>query len=395
MDARGARSRTSRPVIGSADVSENAPAARLSLVGASVGDPTNPRTASGAARYLLAALARQHDLLDTVDYALHGVARIAVATASFHPSKQRWRQRYHLNRAAHRLRSRNLHKALEGVGQPFDLAVLVFGWANPWRGRHVLYLDQTWRMMQAYWPPDLPPEGPFRYLAAAERSAVRAAAHVFTMTEAAARSIVDDYGVAARRVTAVGGGFNFDCMPDVERNEPNKTILFVGRDFKRKGGDVLVTAFRRVRERLPEARLLIAGVGTDQVERCPGVEALGIVTDRTGLAKLYADASVFCLPSRYEPYGFALVEAMAFGLPCVAAHGVASHEIVVPGKTGILVRPGDIEELADALTHLLEHRDRAKAMGRAGRRRVENELNWDRVVKRMEPGLWVAAQDQG
>src|SRR4051794_7385785 len=116
------------------NVPERRAPSALRLVGASLGDPRDPRTASGAARYLLAALSRRHDLVGSIDYAPDRLAALAVAAASFHPSRYRWRQRYHLNRAAHRIRSHKLHRALDRFERPFDLAVLVFGWSGPWRG---------------------------------------------------------------------------------------------------------------------------------------------------------------------------------------------------------------------------------------------------------------------
>jgi starch synthase len=306
------------------------------------------------------------------------------------PRGYRWRQRYHLNRAAHRIRSRKLHRGLDGFKQPFDLAVLVFGWSSPWRGPYVIYVDHTWRMMEKHWPSGLPPRNALTSLLKAEREAFHGARHVFTMTHAAAQSLVDDYGLPEHRVTPVGGGVNFDELPEPRPAGASKTILFVGREFVRKGGDVLVEAFRRVRERIPEARLQVVGVTADETDGGPGVEVLGDIADRAALSGLYRDAAVFCLPSRYEPYGFSLLEAMALGLPCVAAHGVAAHEIVVAGETGVVVPPDDPEALHDALAHLLENPAEAAAMGQAGRKRVETELNWDRVVDRMEPGLLAA-----
>jgi glycosyltransferase involved in cell wall biosynthesis len=251
-------------------------------------------------------------------------------------------------------------------------------------------------MAQKHWPQHLPPRRKLGEWLAEERRAYHGAAHVFTMTATAARSLVDDYGVPARNVSPVGGGLNFDGVPEVRHvhEAPSKTILFVGREWKRKGGDVLVSAFREVRSRVPDARLAIVGVQAREVGQHPGVEVLGDVSDRSVVLRLYADAAVFCLPSVYEPYGFALVEAMGLGLPCIAAEGVASHEIVVPEQTGLLVEPRDPHALAVALVRLLENPGEAIAMGQAGRRRVEEELNWRRVVDRMERGLHAAADEE-
>jgi alpha-maltose-1-phosphate synthase len=147
----------------------------------------------------------------------------------------------------------------------------------------------------------------------------------------------------------------------------------------------LLDAFRSVRARNPNARLIVAG--TDDVPHQPGVEVLGTVRGREALAQLYATSTVFCLPSLFEPYGLVLLEAMAYGLPCVATRADAFPEIVEDGRTGRLVPPGNPSALAEALVELLEDPAGTRVLGEAGRRRVEESLNWDAVVERMAPTL--------
>ena len=102
-----------------------------------------------------------------------------------------------------------------------------------------------------------------------ERRMLQQARHVFTMAGPAAASLRTSYGLPEERVTVVGGGVNFDVLPALGeslRTEP--VILFVGRDAPRKGCDVLVSAFRLVRERVPAARLQV--IGTHAVPGGPG-----------------------------------------------------------------------------------------------------------------------------
>jgi glycosyltransferase involved in cell wall biosynthesis len=98
---------------------------------------------------------------------------------------------------------------------------------------------------------------------------------------------------------------------------------------------------------------------------------------------LYREADVFVLPSRLETWGDVLLEAMAFGLPCLGVAGEAMDEIIVDGVTGAIVPPNDVEALAEQLTRLLCDRDRARSWGLAGRQRVEAEFTWARVVARL------------
>jgi glycosyltransferase involved in cell wall biosynthesis len=119
------------------------------------------------------------------------------------------------------------------------------------------------------------------------------------------------------------------------------------------------------------------------------VTFLGTIPRRE-LADRYRRAAIFCLPSRQEGFGIVFVEAMACGKPVVAARAAAVPETVVDGETGLLVDPDDPAALAQALFALLSDRDRCRAMGEAGRRRVER-YRADRVAEsfllRVQAGL--------
>jgi glycosyltransferase involved in cell wall biosynthesis len=204
-----------------------------------------------------------------------------------------------------------------------------------------------------------------------------------------AESVVSFYGVPEERVSVVGGGVAFDELPEHSTRPREPLVLYVGADWRRKGGDRLIEAFRSVRAGRPDARLAI--VGTQEPSPEPGVEVLGRVADREALADLYARASVYCLPSRFEPYGLSLLEAMAHGLPCVVTDVGALPEIVADGETGLVVPPDDNLGLSAALHRLLDDPRYARRLGAGGRERVERELSWDAVVQRMRPGLERAA----
>lgn len=357
-----------------------------SLIGVANGDPYNPLTSSGAPRFLFDALGRRYGGIERIDYSLRGWHHAAMAALTFRTSRDRWQERFHLNSVSHCLRSRQLLSALDRTGRN-RLMVQVYGWVEPPGIPQVNYVDHTWHLASEQWRPWLPSHHrDWAFWFDVERRMYRASRHVFTMSQPAAESLVSFYGVQETRVTVVGGGVNFESLPEVRRHprEP-PVILFVGRDYARKGGDVLVEAFRTVRARLPGVRLRFAG--TDRAPREPGIEVLGEVSERGRVGTLYGDATVFCLPSRYEPWGFAFAEAMAHGLPCVGTTAGGMPEIIVHGKTGMLVPPGDPVALANALLLLLEDRAWSACLGAAGRRRVETELNWDRVVDRMELGL--------
>jgi glycosyltransferase involved in cell wall biosynthesis len=162
-----------------------------------------------------------------------------------------------------------------------------------------------------------------------------------------------------------------------------RTIIFVGKDFERKGGPCLLEAFDLVRRRLPEARLVV--VGPRESHERDGVQFLGRIGDRKRLQQLYAKATLFAMPSLFEPWGNVFTEAMAHGLPCIGTSVGGIPDIIVDGETGYLVPPGESEILAECILRVLLNPGLAQQMGERGYRRVMGRFTWDKVVERMRP----------
>jgi glycosyltransferase involved in cell wall biosynthesis len=169
-------------------------------------------------------------------------------------------------------------------------------------------------------------------------------------------------------------------LPQPIREQPERLILAVGRLVPYKGFDVLVSAAAL----LPSgARVVIAGDGPLRAALQRQIDELG-VADRVQLAgrvsepqlaRLYASAAAFCLPSveRSEAFGVVLLEAMRAGLPIVATDlpGSGVPWVNEHGLTGFNVTVGDSSALADALTRLLEDEANRRRMGAAARQRFE------------------------
>jgi glycosyltransferase involved in cell wall biosynthesis len=356
------------------------------LIGAARGDPYDPRSVSGVPRHLFDALERRYPLAARIDARLPRWQALLVALASMHPSRARWQERFFKSPLAFQLQSRRSAAQIARAGQPFDLVLQVYGLFRTTDAPFVLYQDTTHRQTLRHWPAWSPLGA--RELArwlAYERELYHAALHVFAVGQATARSLIDEYDLPPERVSVVGGGYNFARLPKLGTPRREPIILFVGREFRRKGGDCLLEAFRALRRRVPGARLVI--VGTTEPAEEPGVFVLGDVRDREEIARLYERAQVFCLPSRFDPYPGVIAEAMAYALPVVSTDVCAIPEIVLHEQTGLLVPPGDSTALAVALARLLERPTEAVRLGEAGRRRVERDLSWDHVVERMVPVL--------
>jgi glycosyltransferase involved in cell wall biosynthesis len=256
----------------------------------------------------------------------------------------------------------------------------------------VLYIDCTHAQSAELWPAWNPLHGAaLRAWYRREREIYHAARHLFAFCEATRTSLIDDYGIDPARVTVTGGGVNFAQLPMAMvgqgwRRDRDPVILFVGNDFVRKGGEILLSAFRRVRETFPEARLQLVGT-LPPIAPEPGVEVLGRIHDRDRVAALYRGASLFAMPSFFDPYPLVTLEAMAFGLPVVTTAQMGTPEMIDDGVTGRLVAPGSVDELADAMVRLLQDPEAAALMGAAARHDVERRFTWDAVVERMAPVL--------
>ncbi len=359
------------------------------LVGLSQGDPHSARTNSGVAKFLYDALERRYEMPGRFSVELTQAQRALAAALTFHPSRPRWRGRYYWQWSlANRLRSRNAAARLRELDGRFDLAVQIFSLFQARGAPYVLYTDNTMAITLRHnpgWAPD-DPQSALDW----ERKVFSEARHVFVVGRIMADSMIDDYGVPEERISIVSGGSNFHPLPEPKQRTHEPVILFVGRFWEHKGGPHLIEAFREVRARLPEARLVV--LGTEDAPREPGVEVLGTIDDRERVAELYADAALFCLPSRWEGFGGSLAEAMGHSLPCVTTEVGALPEVVLHEETGLVVPREDPEALGAALLRILEDPGWGDELGRAGRRRVEEYLTWDATAERMGPGLDRALQ---
>jgi glycosyltransferase involved in cell wall biosynthesis len=189
----------------------------------------------------------------------------------------------------------------------------------------------------------------------------------------------------ADRSKPLGG----EGRPGAEGARPRWTILSVARQYPRKDTATLLRAMPSVLERHPGARLRVVG-GGPELERLIGmarelriddsVEFRGAVSSDADVRSAFLDADVFCLPSLQEGFGIAFVEAMAAGLPVVAASAGAAPEVVQDGVTGLLVSPGDPAAVADALNRLLDDPPTRLRMGAEGTRHAER-FDLERVAR--------------
>ncbi len=209
---------------------------------------------------------------------------------------------------------------------------------------------------------------------------------VFTMSEWVRRSIVRTQAIAESKVYTVNAAPNiavhFDTNPYSPRNLEAQSLVFAGRDFHRKGGEILLRAWPQVLQSVPNAELKIIGPSPSTVHTdLPSVRVLGPLGAKDMIQEVGSSTGLV-IPSLWEPYGITFLEAMSLGLPVIGTNHMAMPEFIVPG-TGYLVSPYNTEELAEAMIRLLSEKDKTWVMSQRAFRHAQS-YQWSIVASKMD-----------
>lgn len=186
---------------------------------------------------------------------------------------------------------------------------------------------------------------------------------------------------------------DYQLLRELDISPNSCVLLYVGRLSPEKNVEMLIREFQLLRR--DNVNLLIVGYGSDKqrLEKSKAImeggERIRFLGRRTDVERFYSIADIFVSPSKHEPFGQVILEAMAAKLPCVAykrmwpEYEVASEEIIEHGVTGYCVNPHDRDELRQRLLHLIDHPDIGKRMGEAGRRICKRKFTWDNHVRKL------------
>jgi glycosyltransferase involved in cell wall biosynthesis len=166
-------------------------------------------------------------------------------------------------------------------------------------------------------------------------------------------------------------------------------VLFAGRLVTHKGVEHLIRAFRQVISELHDTLLLVAGDGPLEASLRDLVNKFGIRSKvrflggvpQASMPELYSAANVFVLPSLFECSSNVLREALAMEKPVIATKVGDAAEVITHQKNGILVEPGKVEELVDAMLYLLTNEKTALQMGRLARKTIQERYSWNVTMK--------------
>ena len=361
------------------------------FVGGSVGsDPWSDRTWSGSSASMLRAMQSKGLLAAAAGIEVPSLLRKMLLLKNFNISRPVWRQHFYADPAYRNA----LTKAAARVGAKGDVLMQLgsmFSLPEAYPSRKCIsYHDGNLveRLKSGFNLEGISSRRIDQALRYEERVSCAMTA-VFTFSEYLRQSFIRDYHVPPGKVFNVGGGINLTRIPDADevKDYSIPRLLFIGSEFGRKGGPILLEAFAAIREAIPEAELHIAG--PRQMAEIPaGVFFHGHLVkskpeEAERLDRLFRSATLFVLPSLYEPFGIAPLEAMLHRVPCVVTGEWALAETVRDGVNGALIRKGSASELAATVIRLLRDPQGLAAMGARARERALSEYTWPVVVERM------------
>lgn len=343
--------------------------------------------------YFFNSLKSNHALYTAISAMPSTRTQLLYKALSFQPDIQKWKFKYHLNTGLFHQMTRAAEKRIDALNMDdFDVILQVGAWYNFTGLQNKIFASYhdgnlATRLKSPYGYPDISEKyikKAYRY----ERELYEKMDFIFPMSKWLAQSFINDFKIDASKVIPVGAGINLPRIKHPETKDPEKPIiLFVGKDFERKGGYVLLEAFKEIRKKIKNAKLVIAG--PSHINNLPtGAKCEGFISKQSeeGLDKLltlYSKASIFVLPSLYEPFGIAFAEAMAHKLPCIGTNNCAMPEIIDDGINGFIVKSNDSKSLADKIYILLKDHQLRESMGEAAYNKYHSNYRWEIVTKKI------------
>lgn len=348
-------------------------------------------------QYLFNAIEKHFTITAIFNGQLNKYEKIYNSLQAFDWNLSYWRSRTHANLALFKKLTNDAHQFIRDNQHQADLifqhGIVYDGIPETCTLKSIGYTDYTYKLSARQ-----KEFGRFPFRDSEEKTWIEHENKIFlklnricTHSQFTAKSLLNDYQITPEKIGVVGGGLNLAEVPqisDCKHLPPTQpfNLFFIGNEFYRKGGDLLIEAFQLARKKLPEIKLtMITHLPVDQNWNLQNISVVlpNIDSSRRQIIKLFKNADAFVLPSRMETWGDVLIEAMAFGLPCIGIRELAMADIIDDGKTGYLIQNGDILQLTDAILKLAEDSKLRSQMSQASHQKVIEKFTWDKVVQRI------------
>ncbi len=206
------------------------------------------------------------------------------------------------------------------------------------------------------------------------------AKHLFAQSNCVKSSLIIDYNISPEKITVVGASGDFESPYYGEKEFGSQQILFNGSDFKRKGGDLVIAAFNKVKQTLPSAKLVV--IGRKILSQIDGVENPGHISS-SELRHLFLNSDLVLAPANCDPFPRFVIEAMNYGVPCIVSDNDGMPEIVEHKVNGIVMEQPTPDKLADSIINLLSNSSVLSSMSDAARAKIKTQFNWQEVSKKI------------
>jgi len=213
---------------------------------------------------------------------------------------------------------------------------------------------------------------------------------IIALTPYERRVLVENLGAQSKRIIVIPNGID-DRLVNLTENtiKVDSVVLYLGRISRSKNVGLLVKAMKYVKKKVPNAELKMAGPDEGLGVRLRGYRQrhivdfkyLGMVTE-SEKCKLYNECSVIAHPALYEPFGITLLEAQAYGKPCVITGEGGQIYVAPPGKTSLYAKPNP-EDFGNAISLLLTNETLYKRLSTNAKKRASEYL-WSKILPRYE-----------
>lgn len=209
-----------------------------------------------------------------------------------------------------------------------------------------------------------------------EEQFLKRARSVLVMGPSTKRALAGLYGVEESVVRVVGAGPGSEVGPIQTVSRQPRRILFVGTNWRLKGGPEILAAFESISKRHSDLELLLVGSEPDR-SLPPGARSLGRVA-ATEMPTLFKESDLFVVPTYMEALGYSLLEAVMHGLPAIGS--TVGNQGWVIGDAGLTVPPGDVARIVDAIESVLADYPSFQERATQRAKELRNKMSWDSVA---------------
>lgn len=221
-----------------------------------------------------------------------------------------------------------------------------------------------------------------------EKTTLQKCAKLIFASDWAKQSAISDYGCVEEKIKVIPIPPNFSRIPNreevINKAIPQElSLLFVGVDWKRKGGDILLNAYLKIQAMGVKCNLTIVGCTPDIDEKIEGVKIIPFLDknkdeDRDTLINLYLRSSFFVLPTKAECFGIVFSEASSCGCPSISYNTGGVSNAITESKNGFLLPEGSgYEDFVNIILKTWNDKETYQQFIISSRDEYDNRLNWE------------------